>query len=192
MSKTRRFGGDGYFGEVPALKDPEDPRGNAPSGLAETAELGAGDYFEAPMQAEGDNALGRVRRLASRPVEEWPLEDLQRVVDAIYGTQRERVACLATEIILEVQEPRMDQGCKNPECGVSRSSTDQLTFGSGRLSLHGYWQFPCRKCAEDFKMWNPEMAAAHGVWPSNEEEAQPDLADDPAVWGEVLYDEDDE
>lgn len=238
MSKTIRFGGDGYFGEVPALKEPEDDRGNVPSGIAETAELGAGDYFvdpplewtdddfyenavltefmvdmifEAQMRAEVKNEVERARLLAKMPVEEWPLADLKRVVAAVYGKWDEQpnarkrqdvIDANMTQLMLDIQEPMSKsteatspmrrKGCVNPNCGVSTGITDQLTFGSGRLSIHGFWQFPCLKCAEDFKLWSPGMAARHGVWPNDEDEARPDPADDPAIWGEVIYDEDEE
>lgn len=38
--------------------------------------------------------------------------------------------------------------CGNPECSCSTGIHEGLTFGSGRLSFNGYWEFPCRICAK--------------------------------------------
>lgn len=70
----RGDGGDGYFGEIPALKEPEDPQGNIPSGLAETKARGYenGDYEEpctwwvdeaALLRGEVEAELARLRAL---------------------------------------------------------------------------------------------------------------------------------
>ena len=40
--------------------------------------------------------------------------------------------------------------CGNPRCSTSTGVHEGLTFGSGRLSPHGYWEFPCRPCAAHF------------------------------------------
>jgi hypothetical protein len=40
--------------------------------------------------------------------------------------------------------------CNNPNCGASTGIHGGMTFGSGRLDDHGYFEKPCRLCAEDF------------------------------------------
>lgn len=90
-----------------------------------------------------------------------------------------------------------DHTCGNSNCGVSSGICEELTFGHGKLSSSGYWQFPCLKCAAAFVVSNPEMAAQYGVWPRTEAEAQPatnedDALDDPFVWSEVVHDYDEE
>jgi len=42
---------------------------------------------------------------------------------------------------------------------------EELTFGRGELGDHGYWEIPCRSCAEAFERENPDMAKEYGVWP---------------------------
>jgi hypothetical protein len=37
--------------------------------------------------------------------------------------------------------------CGNPECAVSTTIADTLSFGSGHLDDYGFWEFPCRVCA---------------------------------------------
>jgi hypothetical protein len=68
------------------------------------------------------------------------------------------------------------------QCGISTGVCERLTVGHGRLSFHGYWEFPCLACAKRIGA-NPKLAQ-YGVWPASEEEAKPG---DPA-----LYDEEDE
>ena len=38
--------------------------------------------------------------------------------------------------------------CGNKDCGCSTGIHEGLTFGRGKLDEHGYWEFPCRICAE--------------------------------------------
>ena len=40
--------------------------------------------------------------------------------------------------------------CENLNCSASSGFDGGITFGSGILDPYGYWQFPCRVCAEDF------------------------------------------
>lgn len=37
--------------------------------------------------------------------------------------------------------------CQNPDCSCSTGIHEGLTFGSGELDEHGYWEKPCRICA---------------------------------------------
>ena len=37
--------------------------------------------------------------------------------------------------------------CGNSKCGCSTGVHEGLTFGSGRLTSHGFWEYPCRPCA---------------------------------------------
>ena len=89
-----------------------------------------------------------------------------------------------------------DHACGNSNCGASSGILEELTFGRGKLSNSGYWQYPCLKCAAAFVASNPEMAAQYGVWPMTEAEARTaaDLfldVDDEFIWSEVLHDYDD-
>ncbi len=38
------------------------------------------------------------------------------------------------------------KGCGRSRCSASTGVCGNLTFGTGRLSDTGYWQFPCRAC----------------------------------------------
>lgn len=46
--------------------------------------------------------------------------------------------------------------CKNPKCSTSTGIHEGLTFGSGRLNRHGYWEFPCRTCAAKYDRERPQ------------------------------------
>jgi hypothetical protein len=37
--------------------------------------------------------------------------------------------------------------CGNPECCISSTIAETLSFGSGELDSYGFWEFPCRICA---------------------------------------------
>jgi hypothetical protein len=39
--------------------------------------------------------------------------------------------------------------CGNPDCTCSTGIHDGLTFGSGNLDDHGYFEKPCRICAKE-------------------------------------------
>ena len=62
------------------------------------------------------------------------------------------------------------KGCGRKECGASSGFSEELTFGSGELDDWGYWEFPCRLCAESFERSNPDMAKKYGVWPKAKKE----------------------
>ncbi|RJR10257.1 hypothetical protein C4588_03595 [Candidatus Parcubacteria bacterium] len=51
--------------------------------------------------------------------------------------------------------------CGNDDCCVSTGICGRLTFGSGYLDDHGYWECPCDVCARAWKAENP----AEDVWP---------------------------
>lgn len=46
--------------------------------------------------------------------------------------------------------------CGNNFCGTSTGIHEGLTFGAGKLDEHGFWEKPCRICAEAH---DAEMAA---------------------------------
>lgn len=46
--------------------------------------------------------------------------------------------------------------CGNPKCHSSTGIHDGMTFGSGRLDEHGFWEFPCRTCAEEHDLRREE------------------------------------
>lgn len=62
-------------------------------------------------------------------------------------TQDERRTVVATLFRLETMEPRTPP-CGNPDCSCSTGAHEGITFGHGELDEHGYWEFPCRVCAE--------------------------------------------
>lgn len=41
------------------------------------------------------------------------------------------------------------KSCENPDCRTSTGIHGGLTHGSGELDDYGYWEFPCRICAEE-------------------------------------------
>jgi len=60
---------------------------------------------------------------------------------------------------------------------VSTGIHGGFTFGSGRLDFDGYWEFPCRECAEAWEKMHPEDEQCwpyhdmQGGWTAEEEEA---------------------
>ena len=54
------------------------------------------------------------------------------------------------------------KACGNPCCGVSSCFTEQFTFGSGKLDDNGFWEHPCRLCAEQFDRENPGFVKVYG------------------------------
>lgn len=86
-----------------------------------------------------------------------------------------------------------DLTCGNLNCSCSSGICEELTFGHGKLSNSGYWQYPCLTCALAFAEEHPDMLAAYGVWPMTEEQAQPaEDTDDEFVWSEMIHDYDEE
>lgn len=57
----------------------------------------------------------------------------------------------------------MAKACGKSDCKVSTGICESLTFGSGRLSIHGYWEFPCEVCARAFELKYPEY---YPCWPA--------------------------
>lgn len=55
---------------------------------------------------------------------------------------------------------KRNPACGNPACGSSTGICDRMTFGSGRLNDMGYWEKPCRICAEAFDKDKPNIIAA--------------------------------
>ncbi len=55
--------------------------------------------------------------------------------------------------------------CGHVDCGVSSGISEELTFGRGELDDHGYWEIPCRACAEAFERECPDMVKEYGTWP---------------------------
>lgn len=55
--------------------------------------------------------------------------------------------------------------CGHDDCGTSSGLADELTFGRGELDDSGYWEIPCRPCAEAFEREHPGTAKQYGVWP---------------------------
>jgi hypothetical protein len=54
-------------------------------------------------------------------------------------------------------------GCGRPECKVSTGICGSITFGYGELDYYGYWEFPCYKCAREWKRIYPKDEC----WPDN-------------------------
>lgn len=52
------------------------------------------------------------------------------------------------------------RACKNAGCNCSTGIHGGITFGHGKLSANGYWEFPCRPCAEAFDARKEERLAA--------------------------------
>lgn len=48
------------------------------------------------------------------------------------------------------------------KCNVSTGIHEGLTFGSGRLTFNGYWEFPCYACARTHERLYP---ADGECWP---------------------------
>lgn len=57
------------------------------------------------------------------------------------------------------------KACGHEDCSTSSGFSDELTFGRGELDDYGYWEIPCRPCAEAFERENPDMAKKYDVWP---------------------------
>jgi hypothetical protein len=80
-------------------------------------------------------------------------------------------------------------GIVHPDCKISTSIAEFLTFGTGKLDSDGFWQYPCYECAraheekfpEDFPCWpfSTEWLnerKANKKWPFNgkEEKNEPE------------------
>lgn len=46
--------------------------------------------------------------------------------------------------------------CGNVDCGVSTGIHEGLTFGYGRITFCGFWEFPCAPCARAYELKNPK------------------------------------
>lgn len=59
---------------------------------------------------------------------------------------------------------RFRKACGVESCGVSTAIDDTtLTFGQGDLDEYGFWEKPCRPCAENFERLEPSYRGR--VWP---------------------------
>jgi len=63
--------------------------------------------------------------------------------------------------------------CGNPDCGVSSGICERITFGSGELDDHGYWEHPCVICAAVAQRFTPSLGE---VWPQPGEHKIPEWA----------------
>lgn len=61
-------------------------------------------------------------------------------------TQDERRTVVATLFRLETMEPRTP-ACGNLDCSSSTGIHEGMTFGTGELDDHGFWETGCRPCA---------------------------------------------
>lgn len=43
---------------------------------------------------------------------------------------------------------KRNRRCGNNECGVSTGIDGKLTFGTGHLDDHGFWEYPCESCEQ--------------------------------------------
>ncbi len=48
------------------------------------------------------------------------------------------------------------RSCESEGCSVSTGIHEGLTFGQGRLTCNGFWEFPCFTCARDHEVFHPE------------------------------------
>jgi len=48
---------------------------------------------------------------------------------------------------------KQDFGCGRKECCASSGICESVTFGTGKLSFNGYWEFPCKECED---VWEKE------------------------------------
>jgi len=55
----------------------------------------------------------------------------------------------------------MSKSCKNDECSISTGIMEDLTFGSGRMTFNGFWEFPCAICARAYEVKHPDTQC----WP---------------------------
>jgi len=49
--------------------------------------------------------------------------------------------------------------CGNEDCGVSTGICDNITAGTGVLSVYGYWEYPCSVCPPIFEKLLKEETA---------------------------------
>jgi hypothetical protein len=68
----------------------------------------------------------------------------------------------------------MSKPCDNPKCSVSTGIHEGLTFGHGRLTEHGFWEFPCASCARAWEVKHPEDGAC---WPYTDTDVAKQTAD---------------
>lgn len=80
------------------------------------------------------------------------------------------------------------KGCSNPECSVSTGIHEGLTFGSGRLTDMGFWEFPCAECARAYEAAHP----GEECWPyagqdvaQQTADIQKELAEEEKLWAGI-------
>lgn len=61
--------------------------------------------------------------------------------------------------------PITERPCGNPACSVSIGICERLTFGSGYLDDHGYWDYACGICAEAAINKPDSGLTINDVWP---------------------------
>ena len=57
---------------------------------------------------------------------------------------------------------RCTKVCGNPNCCISTGIHEGLTFGSGALDFHGFWEKPCSPCARAWERAHPKSGPC---WP---------------------------
>lgn len=43
-------------------------------------------------------------------------------------------------------------GCERWECGASTDVVGEVSFGTGELSIDGFWEFPCKECLDAWRL----------------------------------------
>lgn len=83
-----------------------------------------------------------------------------------------------------------DFGCGRPECKVSQSIAEQLTFGVGFDFENGFFDEPCELCARAWEKLHPEDAPC---WPPPDyDPEEPEDEEDPDDDGNDPVDPEDE
>lgn len=79
-------------------------------------------------------------------------------------------------------------GCGDAECSASTGIMEDMTFGKGRLTDMGFWEFPCRPCAAAWEAAHPNELC----WPYADTDVakqttdiQHELAEDAKLWARL-------
>lgn len=72
------------------------------------------------------------------------------------------LVCAAERLLPPVPAKAAPAFVPHEGCKVSMGIHNGLTFGSGRLDDHGYWEIPCADCARAYEAANPQD---YPCWP---------------------------
>lgn len=81
------------------------------------------------------------------PVKGWTRREVGEKPIIVCGQCKVKLDNATAEAITQIKSSQ--KPCGNPQCGCSTTIADEISFGSGELDGYGFWEHPCRPCAEE-------------------------------------------